>query len=127
MTARRRRMLDDLQLRGLSPRTQPCDLEAVPHLAQHDRRAPDSMSAAELRHDFLSLLTETQVAERTFRLHLSGSRCFYARTRKRPGPVCERIRPRPRHTRPVVLSPQEVRSLLALGQRSNARLCLQML
>jgi hypothetical protein len=65
MTALRRRMLEDRPLRGLAPRTQPCSLDAVNHLAQHDRRAPDHLSAAELRHDFLYVLNETQVAERT--------------------------------------------------------------
>jgi hypothetical protein len=33
MTALRRRRLEDLQLRGLAPRTQQCSLEAVKHLA----------------------------------------------------------------------------------------------
>jgi hypothetical protein len=44
MTALRRRMAEDLQLRGLAPRTQQCYLDAVKHLAQHDRRAPDHIS-----------------------------------------------------------------------------------
>ena len=39
----------------------------------------------------------------------------------------ELIRPRPRQKLPVVLSPQEVRSLLALVQRSKARMCLQLI
>jgi hypothetical protein len=65
MPALRRRMAEDLQLRGLAPRTPPCSLAAVQHLAPHDRRAPDHMSAEELRHSFLSLLTKKQVAERT--------------------------------------------------------------
>jgi integrase/recombinase XerD len=70
MTALRRRMLEDLQLRGLSPRTQQGYLEAVQHLAQPYRRAPDQISAGEIRQDFLSLINERQVAERTLRLHL---------------------------------------------------------
>jgi hypothetical protein len=39
MTALRRRMREDLQLRGLAPKTPQCYLEAVKHLAQYDRRA----------------------------------------------------------------------------------------
>jgi integrase/recombinase XerD len=127
MTALRRRMLEDLQLRGLSPRTQQCYLEAVKHLAQHYRRAPDHISEAELRQYFLYLLNEKQVAESTFRIHLYGIRFFYERTLQRPWPVFELTRPRPRQKLPVVLSPQEVRSLLALVQRSKARMCLQMI
>jgi hypothetical protein len=40
MTALRRRMREDLQLRGLAPKTQQCSLEAVKHLAQDYQRAP---------------------------------------------------------------------------------------
>jgi integrase/recombinase XerD len=127
MTALRRRMLEDLQLRGLAPRTQQCYLEAVKPLAQHYRRAPDHISEEELRPYFLYLLNEKQVAESTLRIHLYGIRFFYERTLQRPWPVFELIRPRHRQTLPVVLSPQEVRSLLALVQRSKARLCLQMI
>jgi integrase/recombinase XerD len=127
MTALRRRMLEDLQLRGLAPRTQPCYLEAVKHLAQHYRRAPDHISEEELRQYFLSLLNEKQVAERTLRIHLYGIRFFYERTLQRPWPVFARIRPRHRPKLPVVLSPQEVRSLLALVPRSKARMCLQLI
>jgi len=49
MSALRRRRLEDRQLRGLAPRTQPCDLEAVKPLTPHDRRAPEQMSEEELR------------------------------------------------------------------------------
>jgi integrase/recombinase XerD len=127
MTALRRRMLDDLQLRGLAPRTQQCYVEAVKHLAQHYRRAPDQISEEEIRQYFLYLINEKQVAESTLRIHLYGIRFFYEHTLQRPWPVFELIRPRHRQTLPVVLSPQAGRSLLALVQRSKARMCLQML
>jgi integrase/recombinase XerD len=65
MTALRRRMREDLQLRGLAPKTQQCYLEAVKHLAPYYRRAPDQLSAEEIRQYFLYLLNEKQVAEST--------------------------------------------------------------
>jgi integrase/recombinase XerD len=112
MTALRRRMLEDLQRRGLAPRTQQGSLEAVNHLAQHDRRAPEQSSAEAIRQYWLSFLNDKRVAERIFRIHLDGIRFFYEITLKRPWPVCTLIRPRHRQKLPVVLSPQEVRSLL---------------
>lgn len=127
MTALRRRMLEDLQLRGLAPRTQQCYLEAVKHLAHHYRRAPDQLSEEELRQYFLSLLTDKKVAESTFRIHLYGIRFFYERTLKRPWPVFDLVRPRKSQKLPVVLSPQEVRSLLALVNNPMARMCLQII
>jgi hypothetical protein len=65
MTALRRRMREDLQLRGVAPKTQPCYLDAVKHLAQHYWRAPDQLSEAEIRLYFLDLINEKQVAEST--------------------------------------------------------------
>jgi integrase/recombinase XerD len=49
MTTLRRRMLEDLQLRGVAPRTQQCYVAAVRQLAQHCRRPPDQLSDEERR------------------------------------------------------------------------------
>jgi integrase/recombinase XerD len=127
MTALRRRMLEDLQLRGLAPRTQQCYLEAVKHLTQHYRRAPDQISEEELRQYFLFLINGKKVAESTLRVHLDGIRFFYERTLQRPWPVFDLVRPRKTQKLPVVLSLWEVRSLLALVKNPKARMCLRMI
>jgi integrase/recombinase XerD len=127
MTALRRRMLEDLQLRGLAPKTQQCYVAAVQQLARHYGRAPDQLSEAELRQYFLFLLNEKKVAESTFRIHLYGIRFFYELTLKRPWPVFDLVRPRSTQKLPVVLSPRELRSLLALVEHPEARMCLRMI
>jgi site-specific recombinase XerD len=127
MTTLRRRMLEDLQLRGLAPKTQECYIAAVHQLAQHYRRAPDQLSEEDLRQYFLYLLNDKKVAESTFRIHLYGIRFFYERTLKRPWPLFALTRPRHSQKLPVVLSPQEVRSLLAAVTRPKAQMCLQMI
>lgn len=127
MTALRHRMREDLQLRGLAPRTHQCYVHAVHQLAQHDRRAPDQLSEEELRPYFLFLLNEKQVAESTFRIHLYGIKFFDEMTRQRPWPVLARVRPRKSQKLPLVLSPQEVRSLLALVDHPQARMWLRMI
>jgi integrase/recombinase XerD len=127
MTTLRRRMQEDLQLRGLAPTTQQCYLAAVHQLAQHYRRPPDQLSDAELRQYFLFLLNEKKVAESTFRIHLYGIRFFYERTLQRPWPVFDLVRPRHLQKLPVVLSLREVRSLLALVEHPKARMCLQLI
>jgi hypothetical protein len=120
-------MLEDLQLRGLAPKTQPCDLDAVKPLAHHDRRAPGQISAAELRQYFLYLSNATQVAESTLRLHLYGIRFLYERTLQRPWPVFELMRPRKRHKLTVVLSVQAVRHVLGLVHNRKAQRCLRLI
>ena len=127
MHALRRRMLEDLPRRGLAPKPQPCDLDAVKHLAYHYRRAPDQISAEELRPYCLYLITEKQGAERTRRLHLYGIRFFDERTLQRPWPVFELMRPRKRQTLPVVLSVQEVRHGLGLVHNRKAPMCLRLI
>jgi integrase/recombinase XerD len=93
MTTLRRRMLEDLQLRGLAPKTQQCYVAAVRQLAQHYRRPPDQLSEEELRQYFLYLLNDKKVAESTFRIHLYGIRFFYERTLQRPWPLFALTRP----------------------------------
>jgi integrase/recombinase XerD len=127
MTALRRRMLEDLQLRGLAPKTQQCYLDAVKHLAQHYRRAPDQISEEDLRQYFLFLINDKKVAASTLRIHLYGIRFFYEHTLQRPWPVFDLVRPRNIQKLPVVLSLREVRSLLALVDNTKARTCLQLI
>jgi integrase/recombinase XerD len=55
MTALRRRMLEDMQLRGLSARTQGCYVAAVRQLAEHYHRSPDQLTEEDLRQYFLYL------------------------------------------------------------------------
>ena len=73
MTGLRRHLLEDLHLRGLAPRIQPCSPEAVKHLAAHDRLAPDQSSAEEIRQDLLYLIKDKQVAASPRRIHPLGS------------------------------------------------------
>jgi integrase/recombinase XerD len=114
-------------LHGVHYRTPQCDLEAVKHLTQYYRRAPDQMSEEELRQYFLFLINDKKVAESTWRVHLYGIRFFYERTLKRPWPVFDLVRPRKTQKLPVVLSLWEVRSLLALVKNPKARMCLRVM
>ena len=127
MTTFRRRMLEDLQLRGLTPKTQQCYLAAVHQLAQHYRRAPDQLSEEELRQYFLFLINDKKVAESTCRIHLYEIRFFYERTLKRPWPVFDLVRPRNIQKLPIVVSLWEVRSLLTLVETPKARMCLRII
>ena len=127
MTTLRRRLLADLPLRGLAPKPQPCYVAAVHQLAQPYRRPPDQLSAEELRQSCLFLLNEKRVAEGTCRIHLYGSKFFYEMTLQRAGPVLALVRPRKRQKLPIVLSPEAVRSLLALVANPTARMCLRLI
>lgn len=55
MTPLRKRMIEDLQLRGLSERTQEAYVRAVRQLAEHYHKSPDRITEEELRDYFLYL------------------------------------------------------------------------
>jgi site-specific recombinase XerD len=127
MTTLRRRLLEDLQLRGLAPQTPQGDVAAVRQRAHHDRCPPDLLSDEELRQPFLDVLHTKQVAESTFRIHLYGIRFFDEPTLNRPWPVFDLGRPRHPQTLPVVLRAREVRDLLVLVKNPTAQRCLRLL
>ena len=53
MTHLRQRMIEDLQLRGLSEKTQKAYVRAVRQLAEHSAKSPDQITEEELRQYFL--------------------------------------------------------------------------
>src|SRR5438093_12342367 len=61
MTPLRQRMMEDMQLRGFSARTQECYVAAVRQLAEHYHRSPDLLAEQDLRQYFLFLASEKKV------------------------------------------------------------------
>lgn len=68
MTTRRRRMLEDLQPRGLAPKTQPGYGAAVHQRARHEGRVPDQLNQAALRQrDLVPVRALSQLFRGRFR------------------------------------------------------------
>jgi site-specific recombinase XerD len=120
-------MMEDMQLRGLSPKTQECYVGAVKSLAKHYRRTPDRLTEEEIRQYFLYLANEKQVAEGTFQVQLYGVRFLYERTLQREWPALRLIRPKKRKKLPVVLSREEVGAVLGRVRSQAARMALTMI
>ncbi len=55
VTDLRRRMIEDLQLAGMSERTQEMYIRAVRQLAEHYHKPPDQITEEELRQYFLHI------------------------------------------------------------------------
>lgn len=75
----RARMIEDMQLAGLRPRTQTTYIVAVRNLARYYRRSPDALTEDEVR-DFFVALRDRGVARGTFVTHLHGIKFLYRRT-----------------------------------------------
>ena len=73
MTELRKRMIECLQLRGLSARTQEMYVRAVRQLAEHYRKSPDMITEEELRQYFLYLKNVKQTLGARAQLHCVAS------------------------------------------------------
>jgi site-specific recombinase XerD len=124
MTHLRQRMLEDMQLRGLSERTQDTYLRTVRQLAEHYGRSPDQITEEELRQYFLYLENDKQVSPSTFTQALCGIKFFYERTLRREWVLFELVRPHREKKLPVVLSVEEVHRILQCLHRLRYRVCL---
>ena len=94
MTPLRQRMIDDMQLRGLSARTREVYVAAVRQLAGHYRRSPAEITKEELRQYFLYLANEKKVARATATIALCAIRFFYEQTLHRAWTTLRFVRPR---------------------------------
>ena len=112
MSPLRQRMIQDMQLRGFSARTQECYVAAVRQLAEHYHTRPDQLTEEHLRQYFLYLANEKKVARATATIALCGIKFFYERTLERHWTTLEFIRPAREKKLPVVLSRDEVRRIL---------------
>ena len=122
MTALRRRMMEDLQIRNYAPSTVRAYIRGVADFAKHFGKSPDQLGAEQIREYQLFLIKEKGVALPTYIQIVSGLRFLYANTLQRQVGV-ERI-PFPRYEKklPVILSREEVKALLEapknLGHRT---------
>jgi integrase/recombinase XerD len=120
-SALRQRMSHDLQLAGLSPRTQDAYLRAVRMLVDHFHTPPDRLSEQQVREYFLHLKNDRHFAAASLGIAYSGIKFFYSHTAPRDWPTLERLRV-PREKRlPDILSTDEVRRLIAAVRTPHNR------
>jgi len=124
MTPLQQRMIEDIHLRGLSERTQEAYVRAVRQLAAHDHTSPARITEEELRHDFLSLKNVKHSSRSASTIALCGITFFYEQTLKRPWSTLTFVRAPREKKLPVVLSVEEVHTMLAHLQLLRSRVCL---
>jgi len=124
MTVLRQRMMEDMQLRGLSKKTQKGYLRAVRQLAEHCKKPPDKIDEQDLRQYFLYLTNVKKTSRSTWRVTLSGIKFFYEHTIRKDWPTLKLARPAKEKKLPVVLSVGEVCRILGCVRRQQYRVCL---
>jgi site-specific recombinase XerD len=118
------RLEEDFRLRGLSDRSRKAYLGAVRQLERHSRRPPDELGDEEVRGYFLHLIDVSRVSPSTVNQHLYAIKFLYRVTLKRELPCLATIRPKRRRKLPVVLSVEEVRSVLKRLRVAKVRTCM---
>ena len=124
MTPLRQRMIEDMQLRGLSAKTQEAYVAAVRQLAEHYGKPPQQISDAELRQYFLYLTNVRQLAPSSINVALYGIKFLYQHTLRKAWPTLDLVRPRRAKKLPVVLSQAEVCQILTCLRRPHYHVCL---
>jgi integrase/recombinase XerD len=124
MTHLRKRMIEDMQLKGYSERTQEMYVRAVRQLADHYHRSPDKITEEELRDYFLCNKNVRQWSRTASTISLCGIKFFYEQTLKQQWTTLYFVRPPKEKRLPVVLSTEEVRRILNNVDMNRHRVCL---
>ncbi len=124
MTPLRKRMMEDMQLHGLSKGTQTVYASAIRRLAEHYGKSPDRITEEELRQYFLYLTYEKRVGRGTCTILLCAVKFLYEYTLQREWPTLKLVRPPKEKKLPVILSQEEVRQILGHIHQLRYRVCL---
>ncbi|NBC27565.1 MAG: tyrosine-type recombinase/integrase [Bacteroidetes bacterium] len=125
MTPLEKRLIEDMKLFGYSKRTQDTYLYAVRKITKHFQTSPDQITNEQLR-EYL-LWHKDKYAPNTTTIALCGIKFFYQKILKKPMPVFDLVR-QPRGLKlPVVLTQEEVRTVLSNIRVLRHRACLTLI
>jgi len=117
-------MLEDLQLRGITPRTQKKYLREVRDLANYFKKSPQELGEEEVKKYLVHLLEDRKLSTGTYKNYVAGIKFLYKTTLNREE-VVEKIKyPKAKIKLPVVLDLSEVKTLLSVMENLKHRAIL---
>ena len=124
MTPLRQKMINDMKLRGFSPRTQGSYLEAVTGLAKYFNQSPDRLSKEQVQQYLLYLMEDKKLSWSSCNIAASAFRFLYGKTLE-DETMRLSIPPRKKVKKlPEILSTQEVERLFAATDNPKHRMIL---
>ena len=125
MNPLRRHMIDDMEIRNLTPNTQRAYIEQASRFARHFGKSLDHLGPAEIRMYLLHLVNDKHLAASSIIVAVSALRFLYTITLKRPWLV-EEVIPAGKQAKklPVVMSREEVARFLAAVDNMKHRVIL---
>jgi len=127
MTPLRQRMMEDMEIRNFSPQTIEGYLFYVAQFAKHFKKSPDLLGAEEIRQYRVYLVRERKISVSTMNVALSALRFLYKVTLGREWALEHLQCPRRPKRLPVVLSKEEIRTLLSSTRNLKHRTVLMTL
>ena len=124
MTELRKRFIQDLQLRGMSERTQEMYVRAVRQLAEHYQKSPDKINEEELRDYFLYNKNVRKWSRTASTIAICGIKFFFSYTLQKDWTTFELVRPPKEEKLPPILSRKEVRRILKQVRFDRHSICL---
>jgi len=120
-------MIEDMKLRGLAPGTQAAYLEAIKVLARHCNRRLDEITQEQIRDYLLYLIEPKGCARSMFNVNLCAIKFLYQKTLGRDWSFLQLTGVKTHRRLPIILSRDEVWSLLDLVRRPQARMSLTLM
>ena len=121
------RMKEDLQLHGLSVNTQMAYLYRAKKLIEYFNKPPEEITNEELRVYFLYLKNEKKYAKATETIVLCGIKFLFEKTLDKKLNLLNIVCSPRKHRLPVVLSREEVKSVLKNIRLLRPRTCLPLI
>jgi integrase/recombinase XerD len=84
MTPLRKRMIEELQLRNLSPQTGRIYVKAVERFARHFHASPEGLGPEQIREYLLYLIHQRKVSANSLQVHRAALHFLYVKTLKQP-------------------------------------------
>jgi integrase/recombinase XerD len=120
----REKMLGELQLRGITPRTQTAYLREIAKLETYFNRSPEELGEEEVKEYLVHMLEDRGLSSGTYKYYAAGIKFLYRTTLNR-GEVVEKIKyPKAKIKLPVVLDLSEVRTMLSVMENLKHRAVL---
>jgi integrase/recombinase XerD len=124
MNTLREKMLAELQLRGITPRTQTAYLREIAKLENYFNKSPEDLGEEEVKEYLVHMLEDRGLSSGTYKYYAAGIKFLYRTTLNR-GEVVEKIKyPKAKIKLPVVLDLSEVRTMLSVMENLKHRAVL---
>jgi len=121
------RMIEDMDLAGLSAETQESYVRVIRQVAEYCKEPPDRLSEDQVRDYLNYLIKERQLAKSTMRVRIAAVKFFFGKTLGLSWTLLGLAKVRVGRRLPLVLSRGEVRALLKQIRDAKRRMCLVMM